>query len=592
MTGPSSGTTSSPSSRISSRATTEGARRRIAEEERKKREAKEKREETKRKKRDTETPPKKKQKKEKKKKGPKVTGARRIRVFFRTAEQRRLLRRAFDTTRYVYNVCANEMNEGRPPTGKHLRSVAVNNDATARVGTEAEWKEIPYEVRDGAMHDAKKARKSTLARIESQAEKKDGREATPKERHAWKFKFRRKKDAIESFAILAKDLNRDDPNHFHRTLFGYRGYRGVLDSAEPLPLVFQNDVRLWHHKVLDAYYLIVPTTATWPETQRPTSQPKRPQAPPRRDRSTPKTDSEREAYRVYAQRKARWRDGRKRWKRNEKAAAAVPTVVAAASSTPSSPPAASKKAGIVSVDMGMRTFATCYDPVREVATKWGNGCTSRLWRLANEIQSLRGRMAAPWTNHRSRRHMRAAAFRMGLRLRNLVDEMHHKLALWLCANHETVIVGELHVKSCVTKRDFLGRWRRRISKQTVRKLYSLAHYRFRQYLLHVGERLGTCVVIADEAWTTKTCSGCGRIDPNVGASEVFGCRRCRLVIDRDVNAARNIWLKFIHDGKVRLDEDVGVQQLQQPVSDSGGRAVHPTGGLRQCQLQAFFPVTQ
>ena len=554
------------------RATTESARRRIAEEERKKLEAAEKRERTKQanwaKKHPGESPV---PRKRAKKTSPEVTGAKRIRVFPRTAEQLRLLRLAFDTTRYVYNACAAEMNAGRSTKAKYLRSVAVNNAATERPGSEAEWKEVPYEVRDGAMLDAKKARASTLARIESQAEKKGGKEATQKALHAWEFKYRKKRGITESFAVRARDLNRGKPNRFYATLFGTAEHREVMDAAEPLPRLYSNDVRLWHHKVLDAYYLIVPmAAAARPENQGPAA---KPAAPARRDRKVPKTESETEARRLYKRRKVAWREGCKA--RNAARAATRPAI--------------DKVGSVVSVDMGMRTFATCYDPVREIVTKWGSGATSRLWRMANEIQSLRKRAAE--ATRRRRGHMRVAEHRVERRIRCFVDEMHRKLALWLCRNHDTVIVGELHVKACAKKLDTRGAWRRRIPKQAVRKLYSLAHYRFRQFLLHKGRQFGTCVVIADEAWTTKTCCVCGKLNHFVGASEVFRCAHCDLVIDRDVNAARNIWLKFVHDEAVRGSDDADAPlQQQQPVRDSGGRAGRLAGGLRQCQLQAFFSV--
>lgn len=47
-----------------------------------------------------------------------------------------------------------------------------------------------------------------------------------------------------------------------------------------------------------------------------------------------------------------------------------------------------------------------------------------------------------------------------------------------------------------------------------------------------------------EAWSSKTCGGCGRIRHNLGGSDVFKCPHavCGLVRPRDWNAARTIFL--------------------------------------------------
>ena len=64
-----------------------------------------------------------------------------------------------------------------------------------------------------------------------------------------------------------------------------------------------------------------------------------------------------------------------------------------------------------------------------------------------------------------------------------------------------------------------------------------AHYKFRQRLIAKAEELGVCVIIQNEAYTSKTCSWCGKIQ-KIGGSEVYNCRNCGTVMDRDENGAR------------------------------------------------------
>ncbi|KAL3664175.1 hypothetical protein V7S43_011056 [Phytophthora oleae] len=55
-------------------------------------------------------------------------------------------------------------------------------------------------------------------------------------------------------------------------------------------------------------------------------------------------------------------------------------------------------------------------------------------------------------------------------------------------------------------------------------------------------RLAT-VIDCKEEYTSKTCSTCGEIKDNLGGNHVFRCTACGAVLDRDVNAARNIFHK-------------------------------------------------
>jgi putative transposase len=54
------------------------------------------------------------------------------------------------------------------------------------------------------------------------------------------------------------------------------------------------------------------------------------------------------------------------------------------------------------------------------------------------------------------------------------------------------------------------------------------------------QRIGYAEI--DEAYTSKTCSNCGFMNDNLGASKIFKCNICELKIDRDCNGARNIMI--------------------------------------------------
>ena len=133
---------------------------------------------------------------------------------------------------------------------------------------------------------------------------------------------------------------------------------------------------------------------------------------------------------------------------------------------------------------------------------------------------------------------------MHQRIRNLVDECHWKTAVWLVQNFDVVIIPPFNAAQMARRRS------RKINCGTVRKMMSWAHGRFRQRLISKAEEAGVEVKVVGEAYTSKTCSRCGWINGRLGGRKVFRCGECGLVIDRDVNGARGIFLRALLDGAI------------------------------------------
>jgi putative transposase len=85
---------------------------------------------------------------------------------------------------------------------------------------------------------------------------------------------------------------------------------------------------------------------------------------------------------------------------------------------------------------------------------------------------------------------------------------------------------------------------RKLRKKTVRSMLNLGHYKFHQRLKEVAEKRGVTVIECDEAYTSKTCSCCGWIHPQLGGRKEFVCKECCIRIDRDLQGAFNIFLKY------------------------------------------------
>ena len=106
----------------------------------------------------------------------------------------------------------------------------------------------------------------------------------------------------------------------------------------------------------------------------------------------------------------------------------------------------------------------------------------------------------------------------------------HKATTLLASRYETVVVEDLNVAGMLRNR----RLARSLSDQSFGTV--------RQQLGYQTAWRGGRLIVADRFLpSSKTCSACGMAKAKLSLAErVYRCEGCGLVIDRDVNAARNL----------------------------------------------------
>jgi putative transposase len=199
---------------------------------------------------------------------------------------------------------------------------------------------------------------------------------------------------------------------------------------------------------------------------------------------------------------------------------------------------------VIALDPGVRTFHTCYDPVQRHCIKWGDNDIKRVYRLCHALDDLMSRCAQKKTTipHRRRWKMRRAATRIRSKIRNLIDDVQRKLIKWLCENYCVVLLPQFETQRMIGKYD----GRRRINNKTARAMATWAHFRFRTRLLAYARAYPRChIEIVDESYTSQTCGACGVLNRQLGGSKVFTCPSCDYRADRDLNGARNIYLRYL-----------------------------------------------
>jgi putative transposase len=195
---------------------------------------------------------------------------------------------------------------------------------------------------------------------------------------------------------------------------------------------------------------------------------------------------------------------------------------------------ASVRMGVVGLDPGVKTFQTFYSP-GGMCGKIGKGLDKRIGKLRKHLNDLNARCKAEKSNTR-RARMKKASARMRLKIRNIVDELHWKAASFLCDTFSIILIPIFRVQPMVQGH---------LNRATKQSMHDLRHYTFRTRLLHKARESNTKVVVCSEAYTTKTCSSCGKLS-NIGNNDVFTCSGrlgCGLVADRDLHGARNVVLR-------------------------------------------------
>jgi putative transposase len=189
---------------------------------------------------------------------------------------------------------------------------------------------------------------------------------------------------------------------------------------------------------------------------------------------------------------------------------------------------------VVAIDPGIRSFHTFYSP--DVSGHIGHDDFSRIVRLGQHLDDLISR-ASNQPKQKKRRMMRAAG-RMREKIKNLVDELHHKTARFYVDNFDVILLPTFETSEMARKAT------RKIQSKSVRSLMSFAHYRFSEFLKHKAFEAGKVVVAVTEEYTSKTNPLTGEL-MNVGSS-----RRINLGsdwINRDKLGAFNIMLKALGD---------------------------------------------
>ena len=194
---------------------------------------------------------------------------------------------------------------------------------------------------------------------------------------------------------------------------------------------------------------------------------------------------------------------------------------------------------VVCGDPGLRTIMTAINSdgeIKEYGKEWYLNP-----KIKERLEKLDDREKASKTSLRGLRHRkryntliakRQAALHRS-KLRNMIDDLHKKLANKVINSNDVIIYPKMTAKG-------------KNLPQNIKDLLNLlSHCKFHDYIAWKAATKGKFVIDQNESYTTKTCYSCGYLT-EVGGNKVYTCsnKKCGVVCDRDINACFNILTRF------------------------------------------------
>ncbi len=177
----------------------------------------------------------------------------------------------------------------------------------------------------------------------------------------------------------------------------------------------------------------------------------------------------------------------------------------------------------IGVDLGIKTLASCSDGTVFENPRALKHAQKKLRRL-DRAKSRRKK------GSKNRYKARKTLAKLHARIAHIRADVTHKLTSHLATQYALVAIEDLHVNGM-------------LKNHKLAQAVSDSNFgEIRRQLEYKAAWHGTHIITIDRFYpSSKTCSGCGYIKPELSLQErTFVCECCGMVLDRDLNAALNL----------------------------------------------------
>jgi putative transposase len=147
---------------------------------------------------------------------------------------------------------------------------------------------------------------------------------------------------------------------------------------------------------------------------------------------------------------------------------------------------------------------------------------------SEKIRSIQRELSRKKKGSQNREKAKLALAKSWRKVRRQRDDFAHKLSFKLAEENETIVFEDLKINRMVKNHNLASA----ILDSTWGKLRQLTAYK--------AERRGGRVILVNPSGSSQKCSRCGEMVPKSLSERIHQCLKCGLILDRDINAARNI----------------------------------------------------
>lgn len=214
----------------------------------------------------------------------------------------------------------------------------------------------------------------------------------------------------------------------------------------------------------------------------------------------------------------------------------------------------------IGIDVGLTTYATLSNGIQIDNPRWYQRTQKKLKRQ-QRILARRNK------GSRRRNKQRLKVAKIHRKIRNQREDFIHKLSTNLATNYNQITFEKLNISGMIKNK--------RLSKS----IQDVSWNKLIQYTTYKAESANGKVVLVNPRNTSQNCSGCGIKVSKKLRVKIHNCPNCGLVLNRDLNAAKNILAKS-RVGTTRIYAQGDQVRLETTKSSNGQGTENPVPLVR------------
>lgn len=192
---------------------------------------------------------------------------------------------------------------------------------------------------------------------------------------------------------------------------------------------------------------------------------------------------------------------------------------------------------ICAIDLGTTIFATVFS--ENSVEQIGIDTKNKINKMCLEIDKINSLIKKKDQKYKvtsqRKKNLIKAMHRKIKKIDNLITELHWKTINYLTETYSQIIISPFETQKMV----------KTLRSEYARKMNTLSFYKFKLRLISKCKEKEIGLIIKNECYTSITCTKCGHINSNGFCGRTYKCNKCKNIINRDYQGARNALLKNI-----------------------------------------------